>query len=91
MRLIDDREGPAEIVILETRIDRVRGLVSSGVVKCGTVKKNSNFVVAKATGKVCSFLFSSAFSAHHWSFGFVFFFLCYLVSLLRHHWFRLPC
>eukprot|EP01127_Copromyxa_protea_P019938 TRINITY_DN6570_c0_g1_i1.p1 TRINITY_DN6570_c0_g1~~TRINITY_DN6570_c0_g1_i1.p1 ORF type:complete len:730 (+),score=194.63 TRINITY_DN6570_c0_g1_i1:18-2207(+) len=47
-----DKEGRAEVVVLETRIDKARGLVSSGVVKCGTFKKNSLFVVAKAIGKV---------------------------------------
>eukprot|EP01126_Amoeba_proteus_P038836 TRINITY_DN4064_c0_g2_i5.p1 TRINITY_DN4064_c0_g2~~TRINITY_DN4064_c0_g2_i5.p1 ORF type:complete len:604 (-),score=127.12 TRINITY_DN4064_c0_g2_i5:636-2447(-) len=52
MHIMADREGRAEVVILETLMDRAKGLISSGIVRCGTLKKNDLFVVGRTHGKV---------------------------------------
>lgn len=38
--------------MLETRLDRHKGVVASGIVRCGTLKRGQPFVVATVTGKV---------------------------------------
>jgi len=52
LHLIADPSGPAEVVILESRIDKAKGVVSSGIVKCGTLKKGDLFIVEKTIAKV---------------------------------------
>eukprot|EP01125_Pyxidicula_operculata_P001083 TRINITY_DN1096_c0_g1_i2.p1 TRINITY_DN1096_c0_g1~~TRINITY_DN1096_c0_g1_i2.p1 ORF type:complete len:705 (+),score=214.81 TRINITY_DN1096_c0_g1_i2:35-2149(+) len=47
-----DRTGNPEIFILETKIDKNKGAVSSGIVKCGTVKPNQIFVAGSTIGKI---------------------------------------
>jgi translation initiation factor IF-2 len=52
LHLIADDEGPAEVVILESRIDKSKGIVSSGIVKCGKFKKGDLFIVENTIAKV---------------------------------------
>jgi translation initiation factor IF-2 len=46
------RSGNAEVVILESRVDKAKGIVSSGIIKAGTLKKGDVFLVEKTIVKV---------------------------------------
>jgi translation initiation factor IF-2 len=47
-----DRNGPAEVTILESKIEKNKGVVCSGIVRCGTLRSGQYFVCGSISGKV---------------------------------------
>lgn len=52
LSLMAPRDCPAEMVVVESRVDPHKGVLAQGILTRGTLKKNDIFIVGRAFGKI---------------------------------------